>query len=160
LLWRHYCSSLIKYFHLHNHPDTSIDIPCAQSIRKQKQKRLKSAREAAGDAAKKRVDKNLQKSGLSQMIMSNDEAIVVNGKVGAFKHCQFCNDNHNYTYCDKRCELTGRSRETLLRNTNPDQEDLLRERIMSTMPFSNGPAGGDANRVFQSLPQDSTKPIL
>lgn len=83
----------------------------------------------------------------------------MNGKVGALKHCQFCNGNHNYTGCSKRDDTVsiGRSHETLLRNTNPDQEDSLRERIMETMPFSNGPDSGVSGGVFQSLPQEHYK---
>jgi hypothetical protein len=52
----------------------------------------------------------------------------------------------------KRDYLTARSRETMLRNTHPDQEGALRERILSTMPVSNGPTTRDG--VFQTLPQE------
>jgi hypothetical protein len=138
---------------LKSHHEISLEYPGTHAIRKQPQKRLKSACEIARNASKKHIDKYLLASGLQQTISGEDQSILVNGKVGAVKHCQFCNGDHNYTSgCMKRDYLTARSRETMLRNTHPDQEGALRERILSTMPVSNGPTTRDG--VFQTLPQE------
>jgi hypothetical protein len=142
---------------LKSHNEISIECPGTLSILQQPKKRLKSAREVAGDASKKQIDKYLQASGLQQTLSGDGQCILVNGKAGSVKHCQFCNGDHNYTSgCKKRENLSARARQTLLRNTHPDQEDSLRERILTTMPVSNGHATRDGG-VFQSLPQEHYK---
>ena len=134
--------------------NVSIECPGTIAICQQPKKRLKSLREIAGEASKKQIDNYTQASGLQQTISGEGESILVNGKVGSVKHCQFCNGDHNYTSgCRKRENLSARTRETMLRNTHTDQEDSLRERILTTMPVSNGPTARDGG-VFQSLPQE------
>jgi hypothetical protein len=134
--------------------NVSIECPGTIAICQQPKKRLRSIREIAGEASKKQIDNYTQASGLQQTISGEGESILVNGKVGSVKHCQFCNGDHNYTSgCRKRENLSARTRETMLRNTHTDQEDSLRERILTTMPVSNGPTARDGG-VFQSLPQE------
>ena len=60
-------------------------------MKEKKNKRAKTKYELVRENEKKRVNKELQRMGLSQEVTNNAEySVLVNGKVGSAGKCTFC----------------------------------------------------------------------